>query len=665
MILSMTGQSHMNRILLICVAFLLGILATPAAGQLPGIGQPRSQQEQEKKFHDSRDRVTVDVAISRERVAPGDELVVAVTFTMDSKWKIWAGDQPLPQEYFKTRILAAVEEGSGMTVHPGFIQWPQYKTIEFFGDDLPVYEGTVNVYLPVLVDEDAEPGEATMTIRPVFQVCDDRQCLAPTPLPPRQGQEPSEKWLEYGHEVPVTIVEASALTGDDRATSDEALFVDFDWKIIEDIRAGAVPEQIVEFWGVRLNIAGVIGFGLLLLIAGVGGFLLNLTPCVLPVIPIKIMSLAKQATNRRKCFSLGVAMGLGIIALWLAIGATIAVFGVFTSTNELFQHPPFAITVGIIIAAMAIAMCGLFSLQLPQWVYTINPGHDSYHGSFGFGIMTGILALPCTAPFMGAAIAASTIFPPSVSLTIFAAIGLGQAIPYIILAAFPQLADRIPRAGEGSELVKQVMGLLMLGAATFFVGIGFSGAFASPPEPPSRAYWWFVGAFVAVAGLWLAYRTVRITPVVGRRIAFCGLGILLVTSAVYGSVRLTDRGPIEWQYYTAEQLERSLESGQIVVMEFTAEWCINCKFLERTVLFTRPVLEALSSEDVVPIKVDLTGNNPGGNELLNQMGRRSIPLLVIIDPNGEQVLTEDWYTQGQVLRAIEKARGVRLARRDG
>ncbi len=138
--------------------------------------------------------------------------------------------------------------------------------------------------------------------------------------------------------------------------------------------------------------------------AALGGLLLNLTPCVLPVIPIKVIGLAQVAGDARRCRALGFAMTIGVVAFWVVLGGMMATVAGFTAVNQLFQFPAFTIGVGVFIAIMAIGMCGLFSLRLPQFVYAIGPRHDSLGGSFVFGIMPAVLSTPCTAPFMGAAL---------------------------------------------------------------------------------------------------------------------------------------------------------------------------------------------------------------------------------------------------------------------
>ena len=120
--------------------------------------------------------------------------------------------------------------------------------------------------------------------------------------------------------------------------------------------------------------------------------------------------------------------------------------------------------------------------------------------------------------------------------------------------------------------------------------------------------------------------------------------------------RLTEDGPIDWKYYTPELVKEKLAEGDVLVIEFTAEWCLNCKLLESTVLHSPRVVEAFEAEDVTPIKVDLTGNNVSGNALLNDVGGLRIPLLIIMGPDGEEDFRGDFYTVDQVLEAIKKSR---------
>ena len=247
------------------------------------------------------------------------------------------------------------------------------------------------------------------------------------------------------------------------ASAVESDFSQFDGSVFGRIRSGEAAPDLSDI-DVEFNAFGLVEFGLdtdsrlglllLLIVAALGGFLLNLTPCVLPVIPLKIMAISSSAGNRGRTLMLGAAMSLGVIGFWIGIGLSIALLTGFTASNQLFQYPLFTIAIGLIIAGMAVGMCGLFSVRLPSAVYMVSPKHDTLAGSFLFGIMTAVLATPCTAPFMGAAMAWAATESPNVTLITFTAIGIGMSMPYMVLAAFPGLTDKMPQ-GRPSKRTHQ------------------------------------------------------------------------------------------------------------------------------------------------------------------------------------------------------------------
>ena len=130
----------------------------------------------------------------------------------------------------------------------------------------------------------------------------------------------------------------------------------------------------------------------------------------------------------------------------------------------------------------------------------------------------------------------------------------------------------------------------------------------------------------------------------------------LLAAAVLGGMMLTQKGPINWVYYTPDRFTQSKDEGNVVVMEFTAEWCLNCKALEQSVLATDTVVELFKESGVVPMKVDLTGNNDAGNDMLAAVGGLRIPLLVVFKPDGEIAWEGDFYTVEQVVDAVAEAR---------
>lgn len=574
--------------------------------------------------------VRITTEWSADGVVPGGQILLAVVLDISEPWHLQL-NKPELEWLSKTEVSL---ENLPANVIYGDIQYPQPHPIQVdFGQGLQTlhfYTGRSVVFIKVSVGKGVEPGDYPLELATHWQACDDKTCLQPQVT--RQ---------------PVVL----------RVVPPGAPVSPLNSELFKAYAAGSAPAQEtlrIPFFGLDFDIDPKNLF-VLLSVAAIGGFLLNLTPCVLPLIPIKVLSLSQAAGNRRRCFLLGLVMSLGVVAFWLGLGVAIASVAGFTSTNQLFQYPWFTITVGVVIAGMALGMLGLFAVGLPQWVYAINPGHDTLHGSFGFGVMTAVLSTPCTAPFMGAAAAWAATRPAPVTLSTFAAIGVGMATPYLLLSAFPGLVDKMPRTGPASELIKQVMGLLMLAAAAYFLGAGIAGMTVDPPDPPSNMYWWAVAASILAAGAWLAWRTLQITRSTARRVIFVGVGALFIAAAALIGIRFTDEGPIDWTYYTPERLAAAQAENKVVVLEFTAQWCLNCKVLEQTVLHSDRVVEQLQRTDVAAIKVDITGNNKLGDAKLRESGRRSIPLLVVYDRQGNEVFKSDAYTADQVVQAIQTA----------
>jgi thiol:disulfide interchange protein DsbD len=308
-----------------------------------------------------------------------------------------------------------------------------------------------------------------------------------------------------------------------------------------------------------------------------------------------------------------------------------------------------------VIVALAVAMCGVWTLRLPRWVYAVNPRHDSVVGAFGFGVMTGVLATPCTGPILGGLMGGVLQSGPAVVMAVFAAVGVGMALPYFVLSVWPGLVEKVPRTGPASELLKQVLALLMAAAGAFFIGVGINALRHDGLGFVYQWYWWLAGGIVAMAGVWLAIRAVQITRDTIRRLAYAGLGVVMAGAALGMAYDATRPSAIAWVYYTPDRLAEALASDRAVMLDFTADWCINCKVLERAVLESDAVVARLAREDVVAMKADLTSGSAPGWAKLDALGKRDIPLLVVFAPDGSQTLNTGLYTIGQVVAAIDEA----------
>lgn len=599
--------------------------------------------------------VEVTAKASKTSVAPGDQVAIAVIFDHQPNWHVHTNDPVLTPgmiaEKF-TPFATTIDAKAGPDAKAFAVQWPKPHNImvDLVGkgklEPYGVFEGRAIAYVPLQIAPTAKPGsQIAIELAITYQACDDKTCMM---------QE------EVSESVTLHVVELGAAPSTPQPDPDFAAFDISAFAGGKTATTSAPKSKSVQFsaFGLSFSIdpAGF-GFVLLLLVAALGGFLLNLTPCVLPVIPLKIMGLSQAAGNPARCFMLGAVMSFGVVAFWMAIGGAIAFISGFTAINSLFQTPWFSIAVGLFILVMAAGMLGAFAVRLPQVAYMVNPSHETAPGSFGFGIMTAVLSTPCTAPFMGSAAAWAATQNPAITLSTFAAIGAGMALPYLILSAFPSLVSRMPRTGPASELIKQVMGLLMLAVAIFFLGTGFDPLLRLPVDPPIRFYWWLVAA-IAVAGMaWLAFRTFQITRRPLPRMFWAAFALVFGLVSIWIAREFTDRGPIPWIGYTPERFAEQLQKKKTVVLDFTAEWCLNCKALESGVLHREEIVRLLSASDVVPMRVDLTGNNLLGKQKLKELDWVGIPLLAIFGPGVEQPIKYDAYTVDMIKEAIARAAG--------
>ncbi|MFN0010602.1 MAG: cytochrome c biogenesis protein CcdA [Phycisphaerales bacterium] len=629
--------------------------ATPAdtAAGLPTLSAPAITPARARR--PQGEEVRVRAVVPRSPAYAGEQLPVAVVIDHADGFHTWPQQDVLPPDVaefaIRTTITATPSPTLKATVHQ--VQYPQPHPAPVAS---PTGEGTIQVpsysniavaFVPITLAPDAASGTLKLTVR--LQACTDRFCLQPQTIV---------------FDVPIDVVPlpAAGASATPRTPNEPELFAAFDQSAFARAAAGgasglAKPVKFEVFgWSFSINASGTGGTAGLLLLAALGGLLLNFTPCVLPIIPIKILGLSQAAGDPRRCLLLGSMMSLGVVLFWLCIGAAIAFISGFKTINTLFQNPAFPIFVGAFMLVMGSGMLGAFNFRLPNIVYMIDPSRESVPGSVGFGIMTAVLSTPCTAPFMGAAAAWAATQPPAITLATFTSIGIGMALPYLLLSANPAWVKKLPRTGPASELLKQVMGILILAVAAFFLGLGISSVATRPPQPPTLVYWWAVGIIAAAGGLWLAWRTWAITRSALRRLTFAVLGVGFAVAALGAAAGLSSRGPINWVYYTPELHAQALQEKKVVVMDFTADWCLNCKALEAAVLHRAEIVALLASDGVVPVKVDLTADNEPGNALLRELQWVGIPLLAIYGPGLSEPIKLDTYTVQVVKDAVEKAR---------
>lgn len=638
---------------------LAALIALPAAAQTgafklpPGFSGAGGDAEP----------VTVSVKADSASLAPGAQFVVAVVLDHAPNWHTNLNEPVVPEEMGDfTPIPTTIEiSAEGAEVDQGPIQWPEPHGVEVAFTGTPVeylvYDGRAVVFVPLRLAEDAQPGQTiTLSVATTYQACDDVSCLRPETV---------------RSTLTLPVVDPSAAesaSDDDFAGFDPAVFAQ-DWNALASTSTAGQRDDGNNFFGLAIpSWDSPAGFAILAVLSALGGFILNLTPCVLPVIPIKVMTISQHAGSPGKSLYLGLWMFVGVVGFWMALGVLASSVSAFADPSRLFGIWWVTLGIGVLIVLMGVGIMGAFSINLPKQVYAVNPKADSASGSFMFGVMTAILGLPCFGFVAGALLVGAAAMPWWVVLTIFAALGVGMGLPYLVLSAKPRWVEKIPRTGPASELVKQVMGLLLLAAGAYFAGSGVLALLKSNPETPAlawwvkSAHWWFVGLFAVAAGVWLAWRTFRITRNSGRRTVFTLVGLVIASGGAFAAADQTMKARSDfWIPFTETELARGIESGRVVVLDFTADWCLNCKALESAVLLKNPVKSLLLGEGVLPLKADLTSTSAPGWDKLRDIGRTGIPTLVIFGPGLDDPWIASAYTSDQVVNAIERARGGAVA----
>lgn len=568
---------------------------------------------------------------------------VTVDIVVPDNWHVNAN--VAADEFLKPSSIEIAARG----IEFGEPKWPEpikeyNEVLEF--ENL-VFKGHFQIKIPVKAVAD---GYDTLTTNATFhyQACDNSICLAPASVDIRIGRNAgSLKKNDKGNGAGL-----NGSAGDAQALNNAAG---------NDGSAGQ---------GGLAGKEGAAAVALLLFFAFVGGIILNLMPCVLPVLSLKLFSLIKQAgQSRSRLVALGISTTAGILASFWALAGIVAAIkagGGAAGWGMQFQSAGFIAFMVVILTAFAMSFFGVFEVWLPGSATTRMDaaGHKAgLVGAFFTGALLVLLSTPCSAPFLGTAMGFAFTASTPVLFLFFTAAGLGLALPYLLVCAFPAVLKVFPKPGPWMVKLQKAMGVLLLATVAWllwivnqqagntgvvlFLGIVLlSGVFSfiiGKFAPPGVAFWreavLFAAAAIALATGWFAFAAPQYEKVLSDRF-----------NARMAQQVLEDG----WYRYSPQLVAEFAKAGRTIFIDATADWCLTCKANEAAVLSDPALLQKLDNAGVVRMKADWTRETPEVNELLYSMGKSGVPAYAIY-PKGDrskQVVLPELLTSGLILEAI-------------
>ncbi len=388
----------------------------------------------------------------------------------------------------------------------------------------------------------------------------------------------------------------------------------------------------------------------------IGGLILNLMPCVFPVLAIKVMSFANisaaKADDRRAHRISGFAYTAGVVVSFLALGAlmlTLRAAGEQLGWGFQLQSPAVVAALAVLFTVLGLNLAGMFEFGqfLPSRVASAQAKNPTVN-AFLSGVLAVAIASPCTAPFMGASLGLAVGLPVFEALLVFGAIGVGMALPYLAASLIPAVARALPRPGAWMDTFRRAMAFPMFATVVWLVwvlgqqsGIDGAGALLALLVALSLVIW----------ALTLKGRSRAV-------LAIISVALLATTAAMIGpnivkpvEVASAAKPGDRWQAWEPGRVEQILSTGQPVLVDFTAAWCVTCQYNKKTTLAHKDVLADFDAKKVVLLRADWTRRDPAITAALQQLGRNGVPVYVVYKPGSPPVVMSE-------ILSVDEVRGV-------
>jgi suppressor for copper-sensitivity B len=554
-------------------------------------------------------RVEVEMRLNPENAQPGDVVTLTVTMRIDDGWHTYSLTQPDVTGALPTELTLETYQGLE-EIEPAFEPRQRFesKTIEL--PDTPpirhqIHKGEVSWVRNFTVKPDAAGYGVSGEL--AYQVCSESNCLPLKSVSFALGDLTSPRDASHLNQLPVASL-------------------DFDFEI---------PD---EFGG---NLA------LVLIYSFLGGLILNVMPCVLPVLAIKILSFVKQAgESRARILQLNLAYSAGVIGVFLCL-AFLASF-LKLGWGQLFQSSEFNLVMACVVFAMGLSLLGVFEIPIPGLAGG-GGQREGLSGAMLTGVFATFLATPCAGPFVGTTLAWSVAQPTEVIFLVWGVMGVGMAFPYLLTGIFPQALKYLPKPGPWMIRFKEFSGFALMGAVIWIVS--FMDATATIPL--------LIMLMGIALSLWMIGNLYDVTSPPEHKNLVRFLAVMLGAGIIgFGYTRMLPESEhkLDWVEFSESTLQELLAENKSVLIDFTADWCLVCKQNEANALNTAETKSLVERFGVVPLIADYTNRSPEITAWLELFKNQGVPLTVIIsahEPNRPIILRGAFF-QGSVTEALNK-----------
>lgn len=602
-----------------------------------------------RQFEGPEGHATITGHVEPQAVAPGESFQLVLTAELKDPWHIYGYAAADPNQISKPTLIALrkVHGWNYETAEPSTLPREEKTGLE----QEPVmyyHDGTVSWTTPIHVPSNAESGEYQITGGIGFQTCTPTSCDIPSGANFRFTVNVGDRVVQG--RTPVTFqagTYAEVARDAERALSNKR---ELAAKQGETKQGSGFNPVSGSADGTDQSVIVVLSLAFL------GGLILNVMPCVLPVIGLKIMSFVHQSGgSHREILSLNLWFSLGLMSVFWALGAAAAFAGHAWGSH--FGNAGFLITMIGIVFAFGLSFLGVWEIPIPGFVSTGAvqgaAEREGVTGAFSKGVLSTILATPCAGPLIAPTVGWAIKQPAGLTLSTFTFIGLGMAAPYLLIGAIPQLVNALPKPGPWMDTFKQSMGFLLMGTVVFLF-LSVPGAYVTP----TLAVLWAIGL-----ACWLVGRTpITVSPKVKSLTWTASLTLITVIAtvgftgfSVFGSSSAHD---IDWRPFSREAVQAEIEAGNTVMVDFTADWCATCKYNETVILNSAAVKKQVAQNRVVTFKADKTRESPEIDAFMAELGNVGsvIPFLAIFPSDGDRPITFDGpIRQKSLLEAIKQA----------